>query len=150
MQKIVIIIWYLNENEKLREVWGHNNLKWPQNYKFIFGWAWAKSRFFCEKSCGIAKNQPILEWSTILGPQDFGASRGLKLGSKKFVSIDRGSILGPRNYRFRILYKNFQCIIKYSSRTRNDRKFLLVTLNFGRRWSKLACQQKWPLQWGCT
>ena len=40
---------------------------------------------------------------------------------------------------------------KYSSRTVPVIvNHLIVTLNFGRRWSKLACQQKWPMQWGCT
>ena len=58
------------------------------------------------------------------------------------------------NYGWRLLQKHFVYVLtltflaskilfsfKYSSRTRNhDRKFILVTLNFGRRWSKLASQ----------
>ena len=56
MQKFAIAIWYLNEIELIWEVGGQFDLKWPQNCKFEFGWARAKSHFFCKNCHRIPKN----------------------------------------------------------------------------------------------
>ena len=38
-----ILVWYLNENERIWDIWGHISLKKPQNYKMNFECARAKS-----------------------------------------------------------------------------------------------------------
>ena len=44
--KNAIAIWYLNENELIKVIGGHIDLKQPRNYKFKYGWAWAKPTLF--------------------------------------------------------------------------------------------------------
>ena len=44
--KNTFAIWYLNENELIRVFRGHVGHKQPRNYKFKYGWAWAKPTLF--------------------------------------------------------------------------------------------------------
>ena len=44
--KNAIAIWYLNENELIKVIGGHIDLKQPRNYKFKYRWAWAKPTLF--------------------------------------------------------------------------------------------------------
>ena len=55
-----IAIWYFNENEVIWNYGGHIGLKQPRNYKFNFGWAWAKSTLpHLNKSVDFTSNRSI-------------------------------------------------------------------------------------------
>ena len=41
-------------------------------------------------------------------------------------------------------------VVRYYNDLHHVLNSILVLLNFGCRWSKLACQQKCPVHWGCS